>query len=190
MTYKATGSYFTFNPHERMGGLGCSYGCAGLGGFDFSGASVWSDWLTGQGCGKAGLPQGATCAAAKRAVDAIRAALGELGYGKLPLGTPWGSSDRSAYSAFVSAHSLQPSSGMPTKAHLSVMEELLNRHATPGPKPVVKYDKVGGEYVPTKMAAAGIGLKGLAILGVVGLAAVGGAAVLKKRSGRKVVIAR
>jgi len=188
MTYKATGSYYTFRPHEMMSGLGC--GCSGLGGFDFSGATVWSDWLTGQGCGKTGIPQAATCAAAKRAVDAIRAALGELGYGALQLGTPWGSGDRAAYSAFVSDHSLQPSSGMPTKAHLSVMEELLNRHATPGPKPVVGYDKVGGEYVPTKMAAAGIGLKGLAILGGIGLAVVGGAAMLKKRRGRSVVISR
>lgn len=185
------GSYFTFRPHEVYSGLGCGCsglgcGCSGLGGIDFSGSTVWSDWLQGQACGNPAATgaQGPACAAAKRAVDALRAALGELGYGALPMGTPWGSADRAAYSKFVSDHSLQPSAGMPAQVHMGVFEELLNRGATPGPETVVSYEKVGGEYVPSKMAAAGIGLKGLAILGVVGLAAVGGAAMLKRRKGR------
>ena len=187
MTYSSVGSYYSFYPHEvysGVGSCGCSSlgcGCGGLGGLDFSGSAVWQDWLAGQGCGSPEVPQVTTCAAAKRAVDAIRAGLSQLGYGQLQMGTPWGSGDRAAYSKFVGDHSLQPSSGMPTEAHLLVMDELLNRGATPGPEKPIAYEKVGGEYVPSTMAAAGIGIKGLAILGVVGLAAFGGMALLKKR---------
>ncbi len=110
MSYTPVGSYFTFQPHEIMSG----YGGVGFGAFDFSADAIWSDWFVGQACPKVA----AACARAKNAVDTIRAALQQLGYGQLGFGVMWGSKDQQAMKRFSSDLNLAPG-GMPTKGKLA-----------------------------------------------------------------------
>ncbi len=150
-------SYKVFRPVQGCGcgGRGCSgCGCQGFGllalgaAMEFNAASVWSDWMTGQGCGLPGtLDQTVACGAAKRAVDTIRAALGALGYGGLGMGVSWGSADQAAYKKWAKDAGLQSTTGLPLKDQLVVMEEQLSRGLTPGPEKPVEYEMVGEDWV-------------------------------------------
>ncbi len=179
-------SYYEFQPHQRLlgmgacgcGGAGC--GCSGFGAVDigggvtFNAAKAWSGW---KACSSGG---GSACL---DAVDSIRAALGKLGYGELPFGQPWGSSDSAAIKAMAGELNL-PSSAIPTEAVLNGMQALLEQGAKPGPEPSTSVMKVGGTYMSKP---SGLVTAGLVAAGVVGLAAIGGLVVLSKRKGKKAV---
>lgn len=209
MTYRPVGAYYQFtpgqvyqNPHYNNGmthfysGYGGSC-CGALGasndGFVFNGSQVWADYMTGQKCGASytdssgkSVPYGdqaSACAAAKNAVDSIRAALGKLGYGALAFGKPWGSADQAAYQRWVDDMSLSPSPagrGMPAQSHMAVMEKQVNAGETPGPQDPLQVQKVGGEYVRGDGGVSTAGT-GIVLLGVLGLAVVGGLVLVSKR---------
>lgn len=163
-----------------MRGLGC--GCSGLGAdVDFSAAAVWSDWQTGRACGTTTVPQQSVCAAATRAVNKIRYALSQLGYGTMELNKPWGSADQASYKAWaVDAGSNSPY-GMPLQADLQKMEIQLKAGAVPGPETPTEYieDKRTEQLIPADssgLAAGGLSRTALIAIGVVGLLALGGGA--------------
>ena len=179
-------SYFRYQPHQQLSGLGAcgcggsGCGCGGFGaveiggGITFNAAKAWSGW---KACSSGG---GSACV---DAVDSIRAALGKLGYGELPFGQPWGGSDSAAIKSFAAEVNL-PSSAIPTEAVLNAMEAMLKEGAKPGPEPSTSVMKVGGTYMtrPSGLVTAGI-----VAAGVVGLAAIGGLVLLSKRKGKKTV---
>ena len=180
------GAYYEYAPHQVFG----SYyefvqpGTSGFGAFgevDFVGAEVWSNWLAGQGCS---AQNPSSCEAARQAVDTIRAALMQLGYGQLTLGQPWGSKDIASYKAFTTDHNLQSSGGMPSQSHMAVFEQLVSQGSTPGPQPPIAVQKVGTTFVQTPTTARA-GLGGLLTVGLLGLAVVGGIAVVAKRKKRR-----
>ena len=188
MTYvpmQPVGSYFTFAPHEIMNGMGraplASYYTftpheimSGFGAFDFSPDEVWSDWFAGQACPE--VP--AACARAKSAADTMRAALQQLGYGKLQFGVAWGSKDQQALTRFSSDLNLPPG-GLPTKGKVQVMGEMLARGKKPGPERGIETHKVGTEFVPGRgPGRAGVG--GLLAVGLVGAALIGGVVLVRE----------
>ena len=84
-------SYFQYQPHETIraigacgcgsSGCGSSMGAIGIGGkLDFSATKAWTGW---KAC------SGGSQSLCLDAVDSIRAALGQLGYGQLSFGTPY-----------------------------------------------------------------------------------------------------
>ena len=119
----------------------------------------------------------------------MRAALGQLGYGRLGMGVSWGSSDQAAYKQWASSAGVAPSGGMPTKAGLAVMDEQLARGAKPGPEASVEYEKVGDQYVEASKLTAGAPVAEAGInwstLGLIGLGAAGVVAVAIVASKKK-----
>lgn len=180
-------SYYVFEPHQIYPASG--FGAAA---FDFNGAQVWADWSDCDRAYRASQAAGTPFvapASCQRAVDAIRAALGQLGYGKLGMGIQWGSSDQAAWKQWAADAGVAPSGGMPTKVGLDVMDAQLSKGATPGKEPVVEYEKVGTHYVESKALAPDVAKAaidwskwGLIGLGAAGLVAV--AIVASKKKGR------
>jgi hypothetical protein len=174
-------SYYQFYPGEVYSGVGaCGCGCGSLGvigaggGTSFSASKAWAGW---KAC------SGGSQSQCLEAVDSIRAALGELGYGQLPFGQPWSGADQAAIKAVAGELGL-PVSAIPTEAVLAGMEELLRKGQKPGPEPAVKAEKIGGRYMTVP---GGLGTVGLVAAGVLALAAVGGLAIMSKRKGKKPV---
>jgi len=165
------------------------YMLSGLGAISFSSGAVWSDWL-------AGAPPTSNNAAGKRAADAIRAALGQLGYGTVAIGQQWGTSqDKAAYSKFASDNGVSPPSGMPTwwpsQAGVDKLGELVAAGGTPGGLPVQEFHAgPSGELIPgpapgtapigTPTAKAGMTGTQVGLL-VAALVVVGGLAVMAKK---------
>lgn len=167
-------------------GLGC--GCSGLGAdVDFSAAAVWSDWQTGRACGTTTVDQAGVCAAATRAVNKIRYALSQLGYGTMVLNKPWGSADQAAYKAWAADAGSNSPYGMPLQADLQKMELQLKAGAVPGPETPTEYveDKVTGQLIPAEssgLAVGGMSRNALIAIGVVGLLVLGGGAYYVSKS--------
>jgi hypothetical protein len=183
-------SYYTFTPRQVYPAAG--FGA--LGGIEFNGAAVWSDWVACNAAYQASVAAGTNFvapASCKRAVDAIRAALGQLGYGKLGMGIAWGSADQGAWKDWAAKAGVAPSGGMPTKDGLSVMDAQLAKGVKTGDEPVVDYTKVGDTYVETSQLEAGTAKAGIdwSTWGLIGLGVAGVAAVAivasKKKRGRK-----
>jgi hypothetical protein len=178
------GSYYEFQNHQVFNGFGaCGTGGCGFGAIEFNSSEAWSNWVACSAAwqlGKKVIPQ------CKDAADLIRAALGQIGYGKLPMGTPWGPADQSAYKQFAADHNLAQTGGMPTKGGLDVIQESIENRKKPGPKPIVETHKVGREFVPgpapgQQALSAGLGVGGIVAIGLVGLAVVGGIALVRKK---------
>jgi hypothetical protein len=182
-------SYYTFTPRQVYPAAG--FGA--LGGIEFNGAAVWSDWVACDNAYKASVAAGTPFSghpSCKRAVDAIRAALGQLGYGKLGMGVAWGSADQGAWKDWAAKAGVAPSGGMPTKDGLAVMDAQIAKGVKTGDKAAVDYTLVDGNYVETSQltdgtAKAGIDWStwGLVALGVAGVGAV--AIVASKKKGRR-----
>lgn len=169
-------SYYAFRPGQVFSGVGA------LGAFTFNGSQVGADW---NACAAAYTKTQTVIPACQRAVDAIRAALGQLGYGGLGMGRSWGSGDQAAYQQWIDDNGLSPSKGgrgMPDSDHMAVMEQQLKAGAVTGTQPAVEYVKVGDEYVPATTLAPEVqtaaiewskwGLIGLGAAGVIALAVV------------------
>jgi hypothetical protein len=182
-------SYYVFEPHQV-------YGAAGFGataGISFNGAQVWADWVE---CDKAwqlsktaGTPFRAP-ASCQRSVDAIRAALGQLGYGGLSMGMSWGSGDQAAWKQWAADAGSLPNRGMPTKDGLAVMDAQLAKGVTPGGETPIAYEKVGDQYVEKGVLEDGVAKAGIdwSTWGLIGLGAAGIVAVAivaSKKKGKK-----
>lgn len=187
------GSYYVFNPgqvypephyddgrYHFYSGLGLfdsGCGCGALGaaaaGVQFNASQVWAGWLSCKGCPP-------VCSKCRDAADTIRASLGQLGYGQLEMGVPWGDADMSAYRSWQQDNGLSPSGGWPAQPHMAVMEQQISAGTVTGSQEPVEYTKVGAEYVAPAEGVARAGIGGLMLLGVVGLAAVGGLALLAR----------
>lgn len=173
-------SYYLFEPGQILSG------CGAAGGIGFNGSQVGSDWNS---CAAAWTKSQTVVPACQRAVDAIRAALGQLGYGGLGMGASWGSGDQAAYEQWRTDAGLSRSKGgrgMPDSDHMAVMERQLSAGLTPGGQPPIEYTKVGTEYVPTsavtpQQAAVGWSKWGLLALGAAGVVAVAVVAGKKKK---------
>ena len=171
------GAYYLAVPGQMFSGFGAEA-------FTFDANKVWSDWLTGGACDK---DHPMPCVAAKRAVDSLRAALGQLGYGPLSLSVSWGAADQAAYTAWAQAAGLTVNnSGLPEQAHLSVMQTQVSQGMVTGPNAPISYSKVGDTIVQTAATAwakaKGIGWKTWAIIGA---AVVAGVVIYKKRKGKQ-----
>ena len=163
------------------------YMLSGLGAITFSSGAVWSDWLAGASGDNA---------AGKRAADAMRAALGQLGYGPFTLGVSWGSSqDKAGYSKFASDNGISPPSGMPSwwpsQTGVDKLGELVAAGGTPGGGPVQEFHAgPSGELIPgpapgtapigAPVAKAGMTGTQIGLL-VAALVVVGGLAVMAKK---------
>lgn len=182
MSYSGIGA--VRNRRRSMRGMGCGYGCSGLGatGISFNAASVWAGW---KAC------SGGSQAQCKAAVDTIRGALGQLGYGALALGTPWTSSDIAAWKAWQSDNGLTPLTAIPWKDHLNVMEAQMKAgKVTGGEEPIVYTTIAGGQVA--KAETVGEGKQGLSRNMMIGIAAVAGVGLLaivasKKKPARATV---
>lgn len=185
-------SYYTFGPGQIYA---ASAGFGALGGITFNGDQVWSDWVACDAAYRASQAAGTAFrapASCQRAVDSMRAALGQLGYGGLNMGVAWGSGDQGAWKKWASDAGVAPSAGMPTKVGLQVMDEQIARGAKPGDEPAIEYEKVGDTYVEKKKLEEGADLYesgidwttwGLIGLGAAGVLAV--AIVASKKKGKK-----
>jgi hypothetical protein len=172
-------SYYQYYPHEVFsgaGGCGCgSMGAIGIGGgISFTATKAWTGW---KAC------SGGSQSLCLDAVDSIRAALGQLGYGQLSFGTPWTAPDQAALKAFGEAAGLPVPGGIPNEGILQAMEANLKQGTKPGPEPKTNVTKVGGRY----MVSPGMGTAGIVAAGVLAMAVVGGLAVYSKRKDKKPV---
>jgi len=160
---------------QGVGGLG-------FGAVDFDSSAVWHDWLSGgSGDNAAGM----------RAADAIRAALGQLGYGTVAIGQPWGTaSDKAAYSKFAAQQNIPAASGMPTwwptQTGVTRLGELAKAGGTPGGGPAQQFHTVDGQVIPGGVGpggAATAAMSGGEKLGllVLALGALGAVALVAKR---------
>jgi hypothetical protein len=184
-------SYYTFTPRQVYP----TAGIGALGGIDFNGEAVWADWSSCNAVYQASVAAGTQFvppASCKRSVDAMRAALGELGYGKLGMGIQWGSADQGAWKKWAADVGVAGTNGMPTKDGLKVMDAQLAKGTVTGDEKVVEYVKVDGDnYVDKSVfdkdgtATAGIDWStwGLVALGAAGVAAV--AIVASKKKGAR-----
>lgn len=194
MSYNATGSYYTFSPHQIYRGQAPSLrGFGAVGSSQFDAAAVWQDIAESNKCyGSAAqqqkgwqyLPgqQGKCNAAGQRANKAIAAALNELGYG--PIAVDGSISWKSAYAKFLNDFGLTAGPGYGiTQQALATMETQIAEQNTPGPNKPVEYDKVGTDYIPKgkpgETATAGMG--GVAIVALLAVAGAVTYAVVKKR---------
>ena len=166
------------------------YMLSGLGAIAFSSGAVWSDWLRG-------APPTSDNAAGRRAANAIRAALAQLGYGTVTLDQNWGASqDKAAYSKFASDNGVSPPGGMPSwwpsQAGVDKLGELVAAGGTPGGLPVQEFHAgPGGELIPgpapgtspigTPVAKAGMTGMQMGLLAVAAIVVVGGLAVMSKK---------
>ena len=154
--------------------------------FAFDSAAVWSDWVAGAtGCDYSSS-QNLCVIKAKRAVNSIRAALGELGYGTSVMSVSWSSADQANYKQWAADSNQTSSNGMPEKSHLQLMEQQISQGMKPGPEAAVSYVKVGNEIVEGGSAllqkAKGLGWK---VWALIGAAAVVGVVIYKKRKGKQ-----
>lgn len=183
-------SYYTFSPRQVYP----TAGIGALGGIEFNGDAVWADWVACDSAYRASVAAGTQFVApagCKRAVDAMRAALGEMGYGKLGMGIQWGSADQAAWKKWAADVGVAPSAGMPTKDGLKVMDAQLAKGAKTGDEKPVDYQLVDGNYIDSAVfkdgtAKAGIDWStwGLVALGAAGVAAVAIVASKKKKGSR------
>jgi hypothetical protein len=202
--YEFTPGQVYLNPHYNngryhsyrgMGGCGCGTAYAPhvsntrayhsyrgfAGDIGFVANQVWSDM---QACNLAWTTSKQSVPQCRSYADAVRAALGQLGYGELPMGVAWGNADMAALDQWIADHGLSPRVGIgPSKGHLDVMEAQLLAGEKPGPHPAPAIEKVSGQYVKTDVARAG--MSGFLLIGVVALGAVGALAILKKRKRSK-----
>lgn len=156
-------------------------GFGGFGAIDFSGSAVWEDWLAGG--------RGDT-AAGMRAANAIRAALGQLGYGNFTTGAAWGTSaDKSGYGKFAQDQGIAAPTGMPvwwpSQVGLLKLQELTKAGGTPGGGPAQEFHTVDNVLVPgAAPGASGVSKASMGTLlglGVAALVVVGGLAMLSKK---------
>ena len=182
-------SYYMFEPGQVYAGCGST-----AGGVDFNGGQVWADWVACDKAYRASQAAGTSFSghpSCNRAVDSMRAALGQLGYGGLNMGTSWGSGDQAAYKQWASDAGVAASGGMPTETGLKVMETQIRAGVTPGPQEPIAYTKVPGtdtyiesSKVETATAEIGWSKWGLLALGAAGVVAVAVVAG-KKKKGKK-----
>lgn len=179
------GAYYTYQPGEVFNGFG-----AAASGFTFNGTQAWADWMA---CVNAYEKTGAVVPQCKKAVDAFRAALGQMGYGKLNLGAQWGKSDQAAYQSWADKNGLPKSPagyGMPAEAHMPVMEQQVNQKIVTGSQTPVEYAEANGEIVPKSAVTKSIEKAGAggALWLLLGAAAIGVGAIYvakKKKKGGK-----
>lgn len=167
------GSYYYPRPwpaRRGLRGLGVVGPSGGVSAFDA--AQAWAGWVA---CGRGAAGQ-AQC---KAAIDRIRVALGQLGYGQLAMGGMWTGPDIPAWKSFLSAAS-QPSSEIPTRAGLDAMQAILAAGQKPGPQPAVEYVRTGDTYTPAG-ALGGASKASLVIAGLVAAGVLGAVVVLSKR---------
>jgi hypothetical protein len=193
MTYamQGMGAYYTFQPGKVYSGYGA---VATGGGIDFNATTVWSNWLGCKTCympDASGAIQTSGCPKCKDGVNTIRAALGQLGFGTLPMNEPWGAADQGAYKAWAASVGLPSPNGMPNRDDLFVMEKQLKAGTVTGTQAPTSYTKVGTTYVPSETvgapglpgapppAKAGMEAKDWMLLIGVGVAIVGGVAIYK-----------
>jgi len=166
------------------------YMLSGLGAIAFSSGAVWSDWLRG-------APPTSDNAAGRRAANAIRAALGQLGYGTVTLDVNWGAAqDKAAYSKFASDNGVSPPQGMPSwwpsQMGIDKLGELVAAGGTPGGLPVQEFHAgPSGQLIPgaapgtapigAPLAKAGMSGMQMGLLAVVAVVVVGGLAVMSKK---------
>jgi hypothetical protein len=172
------GAYYLAVPGQMFSGFGAAQA------FTFDANQVWADWVVGRACsGTAPMP----CVAAKRAVDSLRAALGQLGYGPLSLSVMWGKDDQAAYKAWAQAAGLTVTNfGLPEQAHLPVMQTQVSQNMVTGPNAPVSYSKIGDTIIETGSVvlakAKGLGWK---VWALIGAAAIVGVVIYKKRKAGK-----
>jgi len=157
-------SYAPFRPLTYNYGVGTAFGAVS----GFNGAATWSDWLAGaSGNNAAGM----------RAADAIRAALGGIGYGPFTVGVSWGTSaDKAGFSKFVSDNGLTAGpngSWWPTQQALLKLEEAAAQGGNQGGGPIQNFHVVDGQQIPGASPASKAAMTGTTI----GLL-VGGALIL------------
>jgi hypothetical protein len=117
-----------------------------MGAFEFNAAAVWSDM---QACNTAWQSSQTTVPQCKTWTNAVRGALGTLGYGALPMGGSWGSADIAAYKAWCRANSISEGT-YPTQTALQVMETQLAQGITTGGVTPIEYtETANGDLVPT-----------------------------------------
>jgi hypothetical protein len=156
--------------------------------FAFDSAAVWSDWVASKCTNPDDYKNNqAMCTIrGKRAVDSIRAALGNLGYGTSEMSVMWTSADQANYKQWAADSGQSSSSGMPEKGHLQLMEQQISQGMKPGPEAAVSYAVVGGEIVDAGAAllqkAKGLGWKFWALIGA---SAIVGVVIYKKRKAGK-----
>jgi hypothetical protein len=176
------GSYFTYSPHQVFSGFGAD--------FEFNAAQAWADWKACTASYQEAVHVGTQAISqdvCQRAVDAPRAALGRLGYGKLTMGVAWGPADQAAMKAFYKAHGLPEAGGLPTEAGLNRMQVELGKGAVPGPQTPVDYeeDQSGNLYAVAATSGAGVPITAALIAGGLALAVVGYGAIKRDRRRRR-----
>ena len=174
-------SYYPMTPLEGYDGFGAVS--------SFNAAAVWADWVAGAKDNAAG----------KRSADAIRAALGSLGYGPFTFGVPWTQSTDSEYGRFATENGVPKPAGLPmwwpSKVGLIKLGERVAQGGTPGGGTPQLTHVVGGEVVPGggpggEPAKADIST-GLAIgIGAVALIGIGIIAVMAKKKGDQKHVAK
>lgn len=194
-------SYYMMNGGglpASMSGFGYGLGNWGFGAISFSSETVWSDWLLGASGSPPGTGPGAG-AAGKRAANAIRAALGQLGFGSgQTIDASWGTaSDKSSYTNFAQQEGIPAPAGLPiwwpSKTGIFKLGELVKAGAVVGDQPVQEFHEVAGQMVPGAkpgakpiVAKAGLSTGAMLGIGALALVAVGAIALVaakKKPSG-------
>ena len=159
-----------------------------MGAFDFNAASVWSAMQT---CNTAWQSSQTTVPQCKTWTNAVRGALGTLGYGALPMGGSWLAADIAAYKAWCRANSIAEGT-YPTQSALQVMETQLAQGITTGGSTPVEYTETpSGDLVPavdvTKPAPIVEGKKGFNVaalaIGAAALIGIAAIAIAAKRHG-------